>query len=60
MEGQNATLYAYLLDKSINEQGGIWRLFHGKNKVWRKKIPKKLSELARLLGTLEHFHWHKE
>ena len=57
MEGQNATLPAYLLSKSINEQSGIWRLLHEKNKVWGKKNPKKLSEHARLLGTLEYFHW---
>ena len=57
MEGQNATLPAYLLSKSINEQSGIWRLLHEKNKVWRKKTSRKLREHACLLGTLEYFHW---
>ena len=41
MKGQNATLPAYLLSKSINELGGTWRLLHEKkNKVWRKESKK--------------------
>ena len=47
MEGQNTTLPS----KSINEQGGIWRLLHEKN-----KISTKLNKYARLLGTLEYCH----
>ena len=50
---KNATLLVYLLSKSINEYGGIFRLLHKKLKVWWQKIPKKLSEQARLLGTSE-------
>ena len=53
MKGQNATLPAYLLSKSINEYGGVLCLLHEKLKVWWKFFPKKLSEHARLLGTSE-------
>ena len=50
---KNATLPAYLLSKSINEYGGIFRLLYEKLKVWWTKFPKKPSEQARLLGTSE-------
>ena len=56
MKGQNATLPAYLLSKSINELGGTWRLLHEKKIKYGGKNPKKLSEHVRLLGTLEYCH----
>ena len=51
--GKNATLLAYLLSKSINEQGGIFRLLHEKLRAgWNENL-KNLSEHALLLGTSE-------
>ena len=51
---KNATLLAYLLSKSINEQGGIFRLLHEKLQAgWNENL-KNLSEHALLLGTSEY------
>ena len=44
--GKNATLLAYLLCKSINEQGGIFHLLHDKLRAGWKENLKKLSEHA--------------
>ena len=50
---KNATLLAYLPSKSINEQGGIFRLLHEKLRAgWNENL-KNLSEHALLLGTSE-------
>jgi len=54
MVEKNDTLLVYLLSKSINKYVGIFRLSHKKLKVWWQKIPKKLSEHARLLETSEY------
>ena len=51
---KNATLFAYLLSKSINEQGGIFRLLHEKLRVGRNENLKNLSEHALLLRTSEY------
>jgi hypothetical protein len=49
---KNASLLAYLLSKSINEQGGIFSLLHEKLQAgWNENL-KKISEHA-LLGTSE-------
>ena len=48
---KNATLPAYLLCKSINEQGGIFCLLHEKLKAGRNGNLKNLSKHALLLGT---------
>ena len=50
---KNATLLASLLSKSINEQGGIFRLLHEKMRAGWKQNLKKLSRHALLLGTSE-------
>ena len=50
MEEKNVTLLAYLLSKSINEQGGIFRLLLEKLRAWWKD----LSKHALLLGTSEY------
>ena len=42
-----------LLSKSINEQGGIFRLLHEKLRAGWKENLKNLSEHSLLLGTLE-------
>jgi hypothetical protein len=47
----NATLLVYLVNKSISEYGGIFRLLYKKLKVWWQKIPKKVSKHACLLGS---------
>ena len=50
---KSATLFAYLLSKSINEQGGFFLLLHEKLRAgWNENL-KNLSEHALLLGTLE-------
>ena len=50
---KNASLLAHLLSKSINEQGGIFRLVHKKLRVgWRENL-QNLSEHALLLGIPE-------
>ena len=50
---KNASLLAYLLSKSINEQGGIFSLLHEKLQAgWNENL-KNLSEHALLLGTSE-------
>ena len=49
---KNATLLVYLLSKSINEQGGIFRLnTTGKIASTVEKKSKKVSDHACLLGT---------
>ena len=50
---ESATLLAYLLSKSINEQSGIFRLLHEKLQAGWKENLKNLSEHALLLGTSE-------
>ena len=50
---ESATLLAYLLSKSINEQGGIFCLLHEKLRAGWKENLKNLSEHAHLLGTSE-------
>ena len=47
------TLPAFLLSKSINEQGGILRLLHKKLQAGWKENLKNLREHALLLGTSE-------
>ena len=50
---KNAALLAYLLSKSINEQGGIFHLLLEKLRAgWNENL-KNLSEHALLLGTSE-------
>ena len=49
--GKNVTLLAYLLSKSIDEQGGIVCLLHEKA-GWNENL-KNLSKHALLLGTSE-------
>ena len=46
-------MLAHLLSKSINEQGGIFRLLHEKLRVGWKENLKKLNEYALLLGISE-------
>ena len=46
-------MLAHLLSKSINEQGGIFRLLHEKLRVGWKENLKKLNEHALLLGISE-------
>ena len=48
---KNAAMPAYLLSKSINEQGGIFCLLHEKLQAGWKENLKNLSEYALLLGT---------
>ena len=50
---KSATLLAYLLSKSINEQGEIFHLLHEKLRAGWKDSLKNLSEHALLLGTSE-------
>ena len=50
---KSATLHAYLLSKLINEQLGIFRLFHEKLQAGGKENLKNRSEHALLLGTSE-------
>ena len=51
---KNPTLLAYLLSKSINEQGGIFRLLHEKLRAgWNENL-KNLSKHALLLSTSEY------
>ena len=50
---KNFTLPAFLLSKSINEQGGIFRLLHEKLQTGWKENLKNLSEHALLFGTSE-------
>ena len=50
---KSAKLLAYLLSKSINEQGGIFRLLHEKLQAGCFSNLKNLSEHALLLGTSE-------
>ena len=53
---KNATLLAYLLSKSINKKGGIFRLLHEKLRAgWNENL-KNLSEHALLLGTSEYLN----
>ena len=50
---ESDTLLAYLLSKSINKKGGIFRLLHEKLRAgWNENL-KNLSEHALLLGTSE-------
>ena len=51
---KSATLLAYLLNKLINEQGGIFRLLHEKLRAGWKENLTNLSEHALLLGTSEY------
>ena len=54
---KNATLLAYLLSKSINEQSGIFRLLHEKLRAgWNENL-KNLSKL--LLGTSKQSHYRE-
>ena len=51
---ENAPLLAYLLSKSINEQGGTFHLLHEKLRAgWNENL-KNLSEHTLLLGTSEY------
>ena len=47
-------MLAYLLSKSINKQGGFFRLLHEKLRAGRKENLKNVSEYALLLGTSEY------
>ena len=51
---KNANLLTYLLSKSINEQGGIFRLLHKKLRAGWKENLKNFSKHALLLRTSEY------
>ena len=51
---KSATLLAYLLNRLLNEQGGIFHLLHKKLQAGSKENLKNLSEHALLLGTSEY------
>ena len=59
---KSAKLLAYLLSKSINEQGGIFHLLHEKLRAGWKENLKNVSVHALLLGTSEYRvgHTHNE
>ena len=52
--GKSATMFVYLLSKSIKEHGGIFCLLHEKLRAGWKENLKNLIEHALLLGTSEY------